>query len=141
MNTVITVSPTTTTALAWVDKKGTSHSAHCPVAQAFAPRSARITAAQGETLRQLSNGQYAPFVRDLRACVGKADAKALTRLGYEIVPSNKAGVTRLLEAIVALWSDAKGKRASMAVVARAYLEACEASQASQDVTACEAVTE
>lgn len=112
---------TSTQAIVWTSKSGKAQQAHGATAQAFAPRAARITAATSTDLAQLANGQYRPFLKDVAEALTKADVKALQKFGFELAPTNKQGMLRLLTAISGLWSDAKGKRKALGEVARAFV--------------------
>jgi hypothetical protein len=111
----------TTAPITWTNKAGKSLEAHSATAQAFAPKAARITAAQAATLAQLENGQYRPFLRDVAATLTKSDIRALEKFGFELSPSGKAGMVKLLTAIDGLWADSKGKKAALHGVLSAWL--------------------
>lgn len=111
---------TNTGAITWTSKAGKQTTAHSKTAQAFAPRADRLTAAHAADLTKLANGQYRPFLQDVASALTKADIKALTKFGFDLTPTNKPGMLRLLTAIAGLWADAKGKRAALGAVARDF---------------------
>jgi hypothetical protein len=51
--------------LSWATKGGQVKTAFSAIGAALAPRAPRITAAQLQTVNQLKNGQFRPFIRDV----------------------------------------------------------------------------
>lgn len=103
INTALTTAPMH--ALTWVTKKGIEKRADSATAQAFAPRAARLTAAQQADMQALVNGQYRPFMASVRASLTKAETAALMGApDFSLAPTKKAGVLDALRAIDAEWT-------------------------------------
>lgn len=105
-NTVATITATQAPAqaLTWVTKKGIEKRADSATAQAFAPRAARLSAAQQADMQALVNGQYRPFMASVRASLTKAETAALVNAAdFSLAPTKKAGVLDALRAIDAEW--------------------------------------
>lgn len=123
MTTVTALAPVAAPAalapLSWTTAKGQEKTAHSAIAQAHAPKAARLTAAQAADLSALNNGQYRPFMQTVRASLSKAEIAALMDApDFSLAPTGKAGVLAALGAISAQWDKsaaaaaAKGKKPS-----------------------------
>ena len=79
MTASLTLTTTTETlpVLAWQTKTGKERAAFSPSAQSRAPSAARHALADQQTLAQLKNGQYRPFLRDVHAKLSKGHMLAL----------------------------------------------------------------
>jgi hypothetical protein len=117
MQNLITTSATAEHApITWANKAGKAQTAHSHTAQAFAPKAARMAGAMSADLRALTNGQFRPFLSDVRASLTKGDIKALTAFGY-FIPDNqspdKVTTMAMLQHVGQLWTTAKGKRLAL----------------------------
>jgi len=115
-NLITTNAPAEHAAITWANKAGKTLIAHSHTAQAFAPKAARMAGAMSADLRALTNGQFRPFLADVRASLTKGDIKALTAFGY-FIPDNqspdKATTMAMLQHVGQLWTTAKGKRLAL----------------------------
>lgn len=111
-NTIATIT-SNTQALVWTTKKGVERRADSATAQAFAPRAARLSAAQQADMQALVNGQYRPFMASVRASLTKAETAALVNAAdFSLAPTKKAGVLDALRAIDAEWARSAAVQAS-----------------------------
>lgn len=135
--TIATIAAAPVAALApltWTTAKGQEKTAHSAIAQAHAPKAARLTAAQAADLHALNNGQYRPFMQSVRASLSKAEtANLVDAPDFSLSPTGKAGVLAALGAISMEWDKsaaaaaAKGKkpssiRAALHATLNAYLQ-------------------
>jgi len=137
MSNALTVSPTQSAPITWATKSGKIKEAQSPIAQALAPRGARIERANADTLAQLNAGMYRPFLRD---CLALMTAKQVTAVRANVSASmativngqlvapldplgqpNKDTVKAFGAAISALWATSKGKKAAMLGAWVAYM--------------------
>ncbi len=120
--------------LTWTTAKGQEKTAHSAIAQAHAPKAARLSAAQAADLSALNNGQYRPFMQSVRASLTKGEVAALMDApDFSLAPTGKAGMLAALGAISGEWDKsaaaaaAKGKkpssiRAALHATLNAYLQ-------------------
>lgn len=114
---IVTTAPATVAPLTWTTKNGATRRADSATAQTFAPRAARLSAAQAADLSALKNGQFRPFMASVRASLTKAEMAALVAApDFSANPTKKAQVLDSLRAIEAEWvrsaaaQEAKGKK-------------------------------
>ena len=101
---IVTTAPATAAALVWTTKNGATRRADSATAQTFAPRAARLSAAQAADLSALKNGQFRPFMASVRASLSKAEMAALVAApDFSANPTKKAQVLDSLRAIESEW--------------------------------------
>jgi hypothetical protein len=126
MNEITTQASLSTTTLTWSNKAGKPLSAESETGKCFAPKGARIAGAQNNDLAALRNGQFTPFLRDVRGALTKGEFKTLVSLKYlvgEGEAARKSTATAMLTCVANLWetAPASGKKSALRVTMLAWL--------------------
>lgn len=106
--------------------------AYCATSEAFAPKAARLAAAQQKDLAQLMNGQYRPVLAAVSSKMNDREKVKLFEAGISVSREKptKTEMVPFCDAVCKLWAPAKGEKAAIAAMLKLFAE-----QATESTTA------
>ena len=101
-----------------------TRTAYCATAEVFAPKAARLAAAQQKDLNQLMNGQYRPVLAAVNAKMNDKEKLKLWEAGVAVNGNKptKDAMVPFCDAVCKLWAPAKGEKAAIAAMLKLFAE-------------------